>query len=668
MSLPEEDKIRNIEIGKILLVNPTDLMRDNPAALIVNKESYQRIAAHFSPEQFDPPQVVRVKTYASRQGEVIRVFVIDGLTRIKFASDHQEAAVPDYPNFSLKSIPIKEVTNSLLKNPLVVLPEERKENQQALTMIQYLRAVIPPTVEHSEIAPDRIAAHLINGWGNMVGKDLSRKFSALAALSFFDNPRVPTATDEMLHKFLESQVELVAWETKEERIKIQNALLEMGSIIRQSKLFKEQVVQAAFIHVTADSSVIGGEKEAQKQIYGLLHIPEVEKKITQAFSQIGEREEKRFQLGKIISQAFNKFAPLHDGQRTIDTLHKVLKDPNLDFSHVVDVFNSLNPSEQYDQVRQEINRDKLTRYYLRNQNKDKLTELESLLIDRFGKKIFLEEGELPMYTSTIKDIDVMLRKAGDFCNRLKEKHEELLKNGVEPQIIDGAYQNINSLYQEIFDSVQSRQLASRKTKELEKIISDAEKRIFQPVKIHKIYEIIEDVYSKEPKTEHWPEFKTHIFNFLHQEEGIDLSSEEQVRKKLMKLKTLNKETQSAVVKGYKKLEYELEKQRKDKTSTARKYQEEIVLVENEPPSSSEIKVRHLEQKGRTGVFENKELIKATVSYRELLYQLNLRPEEITGETKEEISLVLNKLGKLRFNHPEIVKIIKDYLAQHKSSS
>jgi hypothetical protein len=37
--------------------SPADLMRDNPAALIVNKESYRLMSSGFSPRRFDPPQV-----------------------------------------------------------------------------------------------------------------------------------------------------------------------------------------------------------------------------------------------------------------------------------------------------------------------------------------------------------------------------------------------------------------------------------------------------------------------------------------------------------------------------------------------------------------------------------------------------------------------------------
>lgn len=48
MSRPEGDNRSNGENGNIRLASPADLMRDNPAALIVNRESYGRIVGNFT--------------------------------------------------------------------------------------------------------------------------------------------------------------------------------------------------------------------------------------------------------------------------------------------------------------------------------------------------------------------------------------------------------------------------------------------------------------------------------------------------------------------------------------------------------------------------------------------------------------------------------------------
>lgn len=120
----------------------------------------------------------------------------------------------EHPDFKFR---VRDTTAAYLRNVKIVPQEEKTEGQEALTMVQYLRAVIPPTIGHSQIAPDRIAAHLINGWNNMVGPDLAKKYSALAALSFLGNQAINIATDDGLRRDLERQPRLMENETIEER-------------------------------------------------------------------------------------------------------------------------------------------------------------------------------------------------------------------------------------------------------------------------------------------------------------------------------------------------------------------------------------------------------------------------------------------------------------------
>lgn len=686
MSKTETEKYSNIEIGKILWLNPTELMQDNPAALIVNKESYQRMEAHFSPDQFDPPQVVKVKTYTSDSIGDTKYFVIDGLTRIKFINDHGNTILPDYPNFNFEKIPVREVTQSLLKNPLIV---DKREPQNILTMVQYLRAVIPPTIEHSEIAADRITAHLINGWENMTGEQLSKKFSALAAISALTSPRVPTATDELLSHFLEKQEKLFKEETKEERISLQTALREMGTIIRESKLFKEQILGAAFALVSKASLVIGGEKEAQKQVYGLLYIPEVEKKLYDAFPQIGEQEEKRLQLGETISEAFKKFSQIPDGQRIINELHQVLKDQYLQFSHVVDIFNSSFPVDRYEQVRKEVNRDRLLKYYLHTEKKYEVGNVESLLIDHFGKKTFLEENEIPLLAVTIGKRNLMWRNAEKFSHRLNTEREKLLKLGVRPELIDNTIKDIKAFYEENIASAQSLQrTSSKRFVNLEEMILESERKISRQIKNQGMKEIIGEIYIEEQKTESWSVLKEKIFYFLCKEEDIDFSSVKEelmsnVRKKLMKLKSLDRDLQSDVISDYMKLNYALNIQNKrgQGITDMRQFEDDYLAItasriesggkvhKTTPSPKFPIKreINLTKEKETVKPNENQKLLKETAKYRELLYSLNLRFGELSQENKNEVDFMLKKLGRLRFNYQNIVEIIEDYLNQDKSS-
>lgn len=115
-----------LERRTLLWVDPTGLMRDNPAALIVNQESYERLEAHFSLEEFDAPQAVSVRMYSSEHGEVVRLLVKDGLTRTKFAHDHKGKPPIDYPSFDFTLIPVRDVTSSVLRNQKIVPLSERE--------------------------------------------------------------------------------------------------------------------------------------------------------------------------------------------------------------------------------------------------------------------------------------------------------------------------------------------------------------------------------------------------------------------------------------------------------------------------------------------------------------------------------------------------------------
>jgi hypothetical protein len=116
--------------------------------------------------------------------EVFKDFIIDGMTRTKFADDNAARIEENNPDFIFR---VNDVTQDVTGNPDVVPASERHVGQNALSLVQYLRAVIPPTVEHTKIAPDRIAAHLINGWRNMVGEQIAR-YSAVAALNLLTHP------------------------------------------------------------------------------------------------------------------------------------------------------------------------------------------------------------------------------------------------------------------------------------------------------------------------------------------------------------------------------------------------------------------------------------------------------------------------------------------------
>ncbi|GEM_PF-6737990 len=674
----KEKQIQSAEkkIGNLLTLDPTELMRDNPAALIVNKESYDRMSAHFSPEeQLDPPQVVWVQAYSSEHGEVLRLFVLDGLTRTKYINDHQEEIKKKHPNFVFQ---VRNVTNSVLENPLIVPPSEKQKGQIGLTMTQYLRAVVPPTIEHSEIATDRIAAHLINGWEQMIGKDISEKFSALAALSFIANPKIPTATNEMLTKFLSTQPEIMSKETVSEREILQKSILELVSIIRESKLFKEQVAKSAFILVGSASPVIGGQKETINQIYGLMHLPTIEKKLNDAFPNIAEREEARKQLGLLASDIFAKFAKEPNGEQTIDDLQESLKNNLLSYDQILEVFTSPSPSEDYLGIRQGINRERLKKFYLETKGKKQLTSYEDELINQFGTRTYLDDRELPSLNRAIANSVNSLLIADNFRGYVEKQRANLIEKGVKADTLSKAILKIAEIRKNIFSS--SPQTLSARINELNNEIENVRHEISFQLKTHQIGQIVDEIYGEKLKSaEYGLQIRREIVGYIRK---ADLKELMQIRKRLHDLKSLTEDLQSKVLSGDMTIAYALQEQKK-RTIIEPEIQKTIersILIENDVLTETSDVIHPIETKREekpTVIIDRQkeERIKAEKERRRIinerlgedlqsslktLSELSPKPDEIAEDTKTKAKEVLNKWGRLLFDHPDIARAIEDY--------
>lgn len=674
----------------LLWVNPTELLHDNPAAQIVNREAYKRIAARFSSDQFDPPQVVRVRTYTPA-GEVIRTFVVDGMTRTKYASDHQAESAPDDPNFKFNLIPVRDVTRSLLQNPEVVLAEEREEEGQgveAITMLQYLRAVIPPTIEHSEIASDRIAAHLINGWENMVGADVANRFSATAALKVLTNDKIYRATERDLQKELSNQRALFAGESIGQRARVQQALLEMASIIRQTKRFPQEIARAAFFLVGTTSPVIGEEAGTRREIYGLLHLPAVEEKLA-TFEQIGEREQMRMQLGQVMLEALQK-SPGKDSDRVFSTLHESLVDTNLSFDDVLNVMTSVNPVEQYDTVRKDVHRDRLAKFYQSSSGREELTEFEEVLINRLGRKTILE-GRLETQTSAIKEGNKSLERASILATEFSTKRQELIDQGVTIALIDEALRDISKAQTDLLQADNLRDV-NTKLRNLVGIIDETERRVSTQRKVHQIGQLTDAVFGEELRAEHGSWLRDSAVNWLAYAEFRDATfNPVTARRFLQQLQSLGMPLRAEIFRGGMMLQAAVRRQEEIRASRLRVEQVRVeqvrveqvvpVLTTSERPEAVPAPAQSVEaitggvtakeqaerptqaqaaEERRLNNEQFRALMKAWV--RDLLGVTDIRAIEPDKDMTADLDTILGVIGWPRFpQNPHIVRVMEtDY--------
>lgn len=629
MARPEEDRRPNSENGNIRLANPTGLMGDNPAALIVNRKSYERMAAHFFVDQFNYPQVVRVSIFSSEHGEVVREFILDGMTRTKFVVDNQEAITQEHPDFRFA---VRDVTASALQNTTIVPVEERVEDRQTLTILQYLRAVVPPTVEHFQIAPHRIAALLIDGWGNMVGEDLSRRYSAITALSLLGNQRINIATDNGLRKDLARQPRIMVGETTDDRVRLQQALIEMAQIIRQARLNRQEVARSAFLLVSAESSVIGGKREARRQIYGLLHTPEVESKLDAAFPNISEREQMKNQLGQFITDSFKRANVTPNRNEIVGVLNEALRDPNLNFNNIIDVFTSQEPIKRCDEVREEMNRDRLAKNYMSTRKVAELNDVEKQLIARLGGRTRLYDADIQGLTRAIRTADTVLQRAEQFKTHVTSSRDELLASGASVQLLDEALPRIEAIQREVTTST-SLQEITRKNQELTDTINEVTRRINTQITIHRIGEIVDEFGGDKFKEGYGPQARTDIIGLVTGEfRQINDNNQTQIRQRVRELAGLDLDLVLRIKSGGITLKVALQRQREKYKPAQPIAPAAVPLINVETPRRDKLNI----------LLDNIE---------RGLNDVDLKPQEVTEAEKQRLDRVIRRLGQIDFGHP-----------------
>lgn len=691
-------------VGNLIWASPADLMRDNPAALVVNTESYNRISASFNVDQFDPPQVVKVRTYTSEGQEEIRLFVVDGHTRTKFASDNPNVIVD---SFRFLQIPVRDVTVGQLRSPIIVPAGERERSQAALTMVQYLRAVIPPTIEHSQIAPERIAAHIIKGWRSMVGEDIAARFSAISALSLLEGSRVQIATDALLNQSLRSQREIMAGETTQERARLNKALLEMASIVRQTRLFKERIAEAAFMLVASGSQVIGGERESLRQIYGILHTPAVETRLEDL--SIGEREQTRAELAQSLITAFKKFAGHGDKERIVSTLVQSIGDRNLTLDQVRGILSADTPQQKYDEFRQAKNLERVKGAYQRTQGAEEISDKELTLLDNLARKTHLEDRDVAPIVRVVTSGKEAVDSIDTNRAQIRTTRADLLSRGVDAPTIIGALNELDVLEARLLksDSVQD---VSRVTREAIGTIARIKATFDKEIAIHRTTSIINEVYGEKLGNGFGPQIRANIVTYILRE--VDPKNEAAVRQRINQLNGLDDDLQARVVNGDIRISaaQRMQEDRKNEAERAARRAAtqqvtpaappqqtlpratepenrtvvptsrptiDVTALSQEPsviPSSHNAGIRHITpaapietpatrqaSEDRRKNLNNETLRQAVGSIRNTLRDIDLETADLTGETKQTLDAMLNEIGRLRFAHPDIVRVLEqDY--------
>lgn len=687
----QPQELNRLETRILRPADPATLMQDNPAALIVNKESYRLMASRFSPGRFDAPQVARVVTYSADGEKVIKDFIVDGMTRTKYVDDNAKEIAESHPDFVFR---VNDVTQDIIDNPDVVTASERKDKQNALTLVQYMRAVIPPTVEHTKIAPDRIAAHLINGWRSMVGEQIAKRYSAVAALNLLTHPNTNIATDQALQKELQKQLNRMTGETEEERDRLQNALVQMAQIIRQSKINKPEVAKAAYVLVASASDVIGGEKETARQIYGMLHSLDVEKKLQRAYpgEGVGEqsaRELAREELGTNIARFFRDNKDRRNISELMGAFNTAYQDSDLTIHQLNDILGSEKPVQRYVEIKSDLNRAKLERNYrvqIQRQGRQELSDVEIKLLENLGFRQYLMDSDMPGLLRVLDTAQSTISKARAQSDKFRDEaeKEKLVTAGVRPDLINQALIDIAEAEEQILSATTSRAVTG-KTQELNEIIVDISRKIDYQKSSHAVSLMIDGIDSVSFTAGHGgPQARRSLINYVMQEfRVVNERNIQDVRQMVNKLLSLDPDLFNKVMDGDIRLAMALDQQRR-KRSGAETVQAVIPVkpaavfqredskpasVEasrsaDQPPASEEKVVFVKEDLDKVRLEKNRNKLDSLLEeINEKLSTIDLNASELTPEERQRLQDLIDKLGELAFGRDGTSRIMtEDYPA------
>lgn len=667
--------------GYFLEISPEELIRNNPAAQIVNLETYASFERNFQPDMWQHPQAVRVQTYSAEHDANIKIFIRDGLTRTKYTHDHPEQLqkLPETKARNGKLV-VQNVTSQLMQDRKIVPLEEKQDGQDSLTLMQYLRAVIDPTKEHIKIAPDRIAVYLINAWDNMVGgPDLARRFSALVALNFIADTSLAT---NALKATIERQEELIPEESMDDRVTLTNKLLEMAAIIRESALQPREVAKSAFMLVSSQSEAIGGEREARKQVYGLVDNSLFEQKLRTALGPNAQAAKSQL-IERVAEALFNcltRFASSDERtqEQVYKTLNQALNDKHLGFEHIIQVAGSSSPAEEIISIRQQVNRDRLEQQYMRYHKVDAISAVEYALITNLGGKPYLNEEDISKLIMLIKNTDLNIQKAERFLNNLAAHRDELIHQGVLPGLIDEVSKKIADLSSSM-SQIDTPRAASLGIQGLTTTIIEVERQMGRQIARRKVDLAISQVYGDRLKSGFGPQIRGNIISYILRE--IDTTDEAAILNRLQELAKLDDDLQAKVIGGMRITNaIRLQKERNaEKTRPAVKQppaiETPVVEVSTPIPSAIPSPVEQpltivepetqqdtdrLVVEARRRKQNNDGLLHLNHPYLEAIKEIDLSPEELKPDVRLSVIQILRELGRICYGQPDINRIIENY--------
>src|SRR5258708_1170409 len=623
------------EKRQIFQVSVNELAEVNPQTAIYNTVSYQDMVSSFAPELYDPIQLARVQIGQGEESQIIWG-VVDGHTKTRFAIDHEE-------EYGMTHVDAYDSTQALLANPRIATAVTG--GQTALTMEQYLRAVVERTRVHQEIAPRRIAAHLINGWESMVGSELASKFSATAAMNILSNNPIRDNL-WLLENSLRKTDKLVPAETPEERKTLERAILQMNAIFQESKLKVSEVHKEAFSLVASMDPIIGGEKQAIAEIYGLLNLPSITSKIKNETKDETRQKIIQEELGKVALEALRLSQPANaNGDPLI--ISKVLQDKDLTINETVEMLSNDNIKSSYDTLKVVKRQEALIEILSKQLEGNDISETELTLIARFSEMDVRQE-DLPNIAKAVQNSGQTLRHVQQLIDNLTNDSNDFTSLGVKQSTINKSVEELTSHTQSLVESGSHHQLKLR-DKELKTIIEYTTERLRHDKLTQTAYNLLNEnifpVLANSFKGESIPSMvENTAVAYLLENHKNELSIDESAKALMEKMKYLDGDLILKIFDSKITLPFALQLQRERGKNVPQQ-----VFIENGKRIPQEV----IDS-------QNGELERELPNWLETLSMNELDPKNMTNANKQIAWEIVKKLVKMINGHPDAERIIEDY--------
>jgi hypothetical protein len=652
--------------------NAKDLLEGNPVASITNSATMTALRADFNPARFDAVQLARVLVYNPNGRAQVKMLVVDGMNRTVFARDNADN--PKYP-YLQGGIPGTDITDHILGSSRIP-PSEREDGQSALTMLQYLREIVPFTKVHADIAPDRIAAHVINAWESLVGAEVVTRFPAVAALNLLSNRKVPKAQKELLRKYLSEQQVLVQGETPQERSLVTQALIQVNEIIIESELNIAAVERRAFFLTATMDSSIGGEPNVAAQVHGLLNLPQVTAKLNAEPGAVIEVAASKYLLGQEIINKLKAIVSEDARLKWLTFIVRAVQHPQISIDDIYElVKTSDNIDTTYRQIISGHNLSLFRNAYMERLNNQKLkgdkqpvrlSDFEEKLLRIFGYRFELDVPNVPAFINALLTATQIFNSYEGVIKVISRLESVASQNGIDisfdvAKVKESLADYINDLEN---GGIQSIPVIQRRNREYGSKVESITKEDIRIKKIIRVLAELEGVLEGNT-------IRPQILEFLK-----DYSDNpEQIKAIYEKLGALDHDLHLQVIQGSKRLEKALVEMEKKK-QIEEKLISETKAERTTPPgaplrptrteikalerASSPVSVIGPETTNRRIDIAKRILAELLPTVEAALRKIDIDQTELPPALLQQLIQVINGMGDIAYGEPNIEEIVKAY--------